>query len=227
MSLRSSSTRAARALNGPGDSIDTACFYILDVYCSGTVQRGHRVVTKVHTRPEKSRDVRAETLYSKPRSPRETCVGHVRGWAGPTSTHSSLPSKRAHRQTRGDARASLECVVGAGGGETTTREGSRTIVTFPERNRKMPRFTRASRWTCITYLLFGSTSAFLQMRFENRRPTPLMEVSEYCTCTRRNHETRACAKTRERQETGLGVSFTTSHGECACFLYFCRHPCVV
>lgn len=32
-----------------------------------------------------------------------------------------------------------------------------------------------------SYLLLGSTSAFLQMRLEKRRPTPLMEVSEYCT----------------------------------------------
>ena len=29
------------------------------------------------------------------------------------------------------------------------------------------------------YLLLGSTSAFLQIRLEKRRPTPLMEVREY------------------------------------------------
>lgn len=44
----------------------------------------------------------------------------------------------------------------------------------------------------LSYLLLGSTSAFLQMRLEKRRPTPLMEVSEYCTCARQRRKTSMC-----------------------------------
>lgn len=55
----------------------------------------------------------------------------------------------------------------------------------------------------VPHLLLGSTSAFLQMRLEKRRPTPLMEVSEYCTCTVRNERDARtqyeCGRRRRRQ----------------------------